>query len=104
MTEASAGPYGNRARLLERLDHMVEAGQVTQDEAAQLRTATTDDEFEAAIVAIRSRHAEPALRAAVEAGGMSQSDADTDLARIRSGEHPPGLRSHLGRYTRRRKG
>jgi CHASE3 domain sensor protein len=90
----------NRKRLLERLDHMVESGQVTAEEAGRLRSATTDAEFEAATVAIRTRHASASMSAAVEAGDMTQVEADTNLARVRNGEHPRGLRAHVARLTR----
>jgi hypothetical protein len=90
----------NRKRLLERLDHMVEAGQVTAEEAGRLRSATIDAEFDAATVAIRTRHASASMSAAVEAGDMTQVEADTNLARVRNGEHPRGLRAHVARLTR----
>jgi hypothetical protein len=90
----------NRKRLLERLDHMVEAGQVTAEEAGRLRSAMTDAEFDAATVAIRTRHASASMSAAVEAGDMTQVEADTNLARVRNGEHPRGLRAHVARLTR----
>jgi hypothetical protein len=102
MAEIFGGSYENRNRLLERLDHMVESGQVTDDEAARLRAAGTADEFEAAVVAIRTRHADARLTAVVDAGQMSQADADANLERIRSGEHPRGLRAHLARIAPRK--
>ncbi len=102
MAGAFGGEFKNRARLLERLDSMVESGRVTAEEAARLRSAKSDEEVEAAVVAIRSRHAEESLTRAVEAGQMSQSDADANLERIRHGEHPRGLRAHLNRIGRHR--
>jgi CHASE3 domain sensor protein len=90
----------NRKRLLERLDHMVESGQVTAEEAGRLRSATTDAEFEAATVAIRTRHASASMSAAVEAGQMTQAEADANLAGVRNGEHPRGLGAHVARLTR----
>ena len=100
MAEQFSDGFKNRARLLERLDHMVESGQVTPQEAAQLRAARSESEHEAAVVAIRARHAQSRLDAAVAAGQMTQADADTNLARIRAGEHPRGLRAHLRRFGR----
>ena len=91
--------YKNRSRLLERLDRMVASGQVTDTEAAQLRAAETEDEFDAAVTAIRTRHAGARLRAAVDDGHMSEEEAEANLARIRAGEHPRGLRALLGRLT-----
>jgi hypothetical protein len=92
--------FKNRQRLLERLDRVVRSGQVTDQEATRLRQAESDSEFQAAVAAIRSRHAGARLSAAVEAGQMSQSEADANLERIRRGEHPKGLRAHLGRLGR----
>ena len=100
MDELSEDTLKNRDRLLRRLDRMVEAGQVTELEASQLREANSDDQFQAVVTAIRSRHASQRLAAAVEAGQMSQADADVNLERIRRGEHPKGLRAHLGRLAR----
>ena len=47
----------NRNRLLERLDHFVRSGQVTEEEATDLRAATNDEDYEAVVVRIRTRHA-----------------------------------------------
>jgi hypothetical protein len=33
---------------------------------------------------------------------MTQAEADANLARIRNGEHPSGLRAHLARITPRK--
>lgn len=96
--------FKNRQRLLGRLDRMVASGQVTDVEAGQLRAAEDEAQFQAAVTAIRSRHAGTRLAAAVTAGEMSQSEADANLDRIRRGEHPRGLRAHLGRLSRRRDG
>lgn len=85
----------NRGRVLERLGRMVAKGQVSAVEADRLRAARTDEEHDAAVVAIRSRHAEARLNAAVESGAMSRTEADENLARIQQGEHPRGLRAHL---------
>jgi hypothetical protein len=101
MAQPFEGASRNRTRLLERLEHMVESGQVTAEEAGRLRTADTDAEFEAATVAIRTRHAGASMRAAVEAGQMTQAEADANLERIRNGEHPRGLRAHVARIARR---
>jgi hypothetical protein len=89
------GSPRNRKRLLERLDHMMAIGQVTQAEAQRLRAANGPEEFEAAVVEIRVRHATTKLDAAVANGQMSQTEADNNAERIRHGEHPRALRSHL---------
>ncbi|MGI8775829.1 MAG: hypothetical protein ACR2LJ_00220 [Acidimicrobiales bacterium] len=97
-----ADPNTHR-RLLERLDHMVESGRVTDDEAARLRAATGPQESEQAVGDIRLRHAGARLDAAVADGGMSREEADGFLERLRNGEHPRGLRSHLAKLRPRRR-
>jgi hypothetical protein len=88
------GP-GRREKLLEGLDRMVESGQVTETEAARLRTAADPDEFENAVRGIRVRHAGAKMDAAVEGGNMTQEEANANLARLEAGEHPRSLRAHL---------
>jgi hypothetical protein len=89
----------NRKRLLERLDHMVRSGQVTEEEATDLRAATNDEDYDAAIVRIRTRHAKARLDAAVQAGQMTQAEANANLDEIQRGMHPRGLRAHLRKFT-----
>jgi hypothetical protein len=91
----NGGSPRDRKPLLKRLDHMVATGQVTETEAQRLRAANGPEELEAAVVEVRLRHATTKLDAAVASGRMSQSDADNNAERIRRGEHPRGLRSHL---------
>ena len=93
--DSHTGPV-NRDRLIERLDNMVETGQVTETEAARMRGAGPS-EFENAVRAIRVRHAGARLDAAVGAGQMSQEEADAYLERMKNGEHPQSLRAHLRR-------
>ena len=89
----------NRERLLERLDHMVRSGQVTPEEATDLRAATNAEDYEVAVVRIRTRHARARLDAAVEAGQMTQAEANANLEELQKGEHPRGLRAHLRKIT-----
>ena len=84
-----------RDNVLRQLDRMVEQGQVTADEATRLRAADTAEEFDAAIGAIRARHAGASLDAAVRRGDMSPDEAAANLESIRSGAHPRGLRARL---------
>lgn len=93
--------WKKRERLVERLDHMVESGRVTEDEANRLRAASGPAEFDDATRSISVRHAKARLDAAVEDGGMSQEEADGFLARLRNGEHPRSLRAHLGKFRSR---
>ena len=95
-SQAAEGPFQkSRSGLLARLARMVEQGQVTQAEAERFRTAPDAAAFEAAELAVRLRHAGTRLSAAVAGGTMSQAEADATLERLRQGEHPQGLRSHL---------
>lgn len=85
----------NQDRLVERLDHMVEIGRVTEVEAARVRAASGADELDQAVRAIRLRHAGDRLDAAVAAGHMTRSQADTHLEGLANGDHPGDLRSLL---------
>jgi polyhydroxyalkanoate synthesis regulator phasin len=89
------GTPRNRARLVERLDHMVESGQLTDAEAARIRAATNEGEVEEAIRSIRVRHAGVGLKEAVESGDMAQEQADSYLERLQNGEHLPSIRARL---------
>ena len=87
----------NRERILQRISAMVASGRVTEDEAANLRSAQSEEEFERAMGAIRARHAGEHLVSAVAEGDMSQAEADAHLERLRAGEHPNGLRARLSK-------
>jgi hypothetical protein len=82
-------------RILQQLDKMVASGQVTPEEAERMREAQGKPEFEAAVLDVRLRHAGERLHSAVDAGQMSQREADDQLDRLRKGEHPKGLRARL---------
>lgn len=92
-----------RARLVEQLDRMTEKGQVTAEEAGRIRSAADADAFDAAVLAVRVRHARARLDGAVERGDMSPQEADENLAALERGEHPKGLRSHLRRLEHRQR-
>jgi polyhydroxyalkanoate synthesis regulator phasin len=87
-----------RERIIEQLDHMVESGRITPEEAARLRAAEGTAEFDAVLNEVRARHAGALTQAAVADGGMRQEEADALLERVRHGEHPEGLRSRLRRH------
>jgi hypothetical protein len=89
----------NRGRLLERLDHLVGSGQVTAEEATDLRAATSAEDYEAAVVRVRTRHARARLDAAVEAGQMTEAEANANIEQLQKGEHPRALRAHLRKIT-----
>ncbi len=84
-----------RERLVERLEPMVESGRVTETEAARIRAAVEPKEFDDAVIDVRTRHARESLGAAVQGGQMTREDADAYLERIKKGERPKGLRSHV---------
>jgi len=99
--ETQMGPK-NRKRLVERLDTMVESGRVTEQEAGRLRAARGPGEFDDVVRGIRLRHAGTRLHDAVVDGSMSQEEADGYLERLGNGEHPRGLRAHLGKLRSKR--
>jgi hypothetical protein len=78
---------------------MVRSGQITAEEATDLRAATDADDYQAAVVRIRTRHARARLDAAVEAGKMTHAEANANLEQLQTGEHPRGLRAHLRKIT-----
>jgi hypothetical protein len=89
----------SRKHLLGQLDRMVGSGRITAEEATALRTATNAEDYEAAILKIRTRHARARLEAAVEAGQMTQAEAEANLEHVQKGEHPRALRAHLRKIT-----
>ncbi|MEO8899637.1 MAG: hypothetical protein ABI352_02195 [Candidatus Dormibacter sp.] len=98
--ENQTGPK-SRGRILERLDKMMASGRVTETEAARLRAAADEVQFDEAVRSIRVRHAGARLDAVVEGGQMTQEEAAGYLERLRKGEHPRSLRTHLGKLHRR---
>lgn len=79
MTDATSEPS---AALEARLDRMVEAGRVTAVEADRVSAATEPGEREAAMHAIRRRHASERVAAAAGAGVLSEAEARDAAARI----------------------
>ena len=87
-------------RLLQRLDKLVEAGRLTEDEAARLRAVADADELEEAARAIQLRHARARVDDGVTKGAVTRDEADDLLDRLDRGEDPRllrGLRRRLGR-------
>jgi polyhydroxyalkanoate synthesis regulator phasin len=84
-----------RERLVERLDHMVDSGRMTDLEAQRLQAAGDTGEFDDVVVDIRVRHAASKLGAAVEEGRLSREEANGFLERVRNREHPRSLRAQL---------
>ena len=91
-------PGKDQNKVLGQLDRMVSAGRVTSQEAERLRAAGTPAAFEAAMGAIRARHAGATLDAAVADGQLTQPEADELEQRIRAGDHSAGLRQHAQQW------
>jgi hypothetical protein len=85
-------------RIIGQIDKMVASGRITENEAVRLRSAEGTPEFDVAIGDIRARHAGAHMEGAIRAGEMSQEEADGYLERLRSGEHPKGLRAQLAKH------
>jgi hypothetical protein len=90
------GHHKSRARLLERLDTMVENGRLTKEEAERLRTAGESSEFDVAVHEIRLRHARARVDEAVEDGRLTRAEGDALVERLENGEDPRIVRG-LGR-------
>jgi len=96
--------FEHRARLLERLNRMVEADRLTEEEAARLRGATDANEFDDAIREVRSRHASEWIDEAVGDGRLTEEEADAFRVRLRNGEDPTFLRRLRRSKTARHRG
>ncbi|HMG25974.1 MAG TPA: hypothetical protein VKH36_04080 [Acidimicrobiia bacterium] len=93
----------DRDRALQRLDKMLEAGRVTEEEAERVRSATGSDDVDDAVGEIRVRHATEWLDEAVGKGRLTAEEAATVLDRLKNGEDPSALRGLLrGRRSRAR--
>jgi|SRR5579863_7008013 len=88
----------NQDRIIEQVDKMVASGRITDDEAARLRATKGTADFDAAVGAIRARHASAQMDGAIAEGEMTPEEADSYLERLRSGEHPKGLRARLRKH------
>jgi hypothetical protein len=99
MDVGTDGKVGSRRhpRLLERMDGMLAAGQVSEAEAQQLRAAEAPSQFEDAQRDIRVRHARSSLDAPVEDGTLTRGEAERYLAGLRNGMHPRSVPAQLGR-------
>lgn len=87
------------ARLDRRLDKMVTAGRLTEDEAEGLRAATTAEERENLARTIQLRHARGRIDEAVENGRLTEAEAKDFFDRLDSGEDLSflrGIRRHRG--------
>ncbi|MCA1672855.1 MAG: hypothetical protein LC799_11865 [Actinobacteria bacterium] len=79
-------------QLLERLDKLVRAGRLSDEEAARLRTAADTGQLDDAAREIQLRHASARVNEAVADGTITQEQARVLLERLASGEDPRFLR------------
>jgi hypothetical protein len=85
----------NEERIIERLDAMVAADRITEDEATRLRASVGTADFDDVLAGIRARHAQVHTDDAVAVGRMSSDEADGLVERVRAGEHSSELRRHI---------
>lgn len=74
---------------------------MTTEEVARLRSTEDPTAFDAAVHAVRTRHAQASLDAAVRAGTLGEPEAAELLARVRRGEHTAALRARIRRLAPR---
>jgi polyhydroxyalkanoate synthesis regulator phasin len=86
---------GKRARVIKRLDRMVDSGRLTDEEADRIRAAREPGEFDRVARDISVRHAQARVSAAVADGSITKQDAAEFVERLKTGEHPRSLRAHL---------
>ena len=79
---------GEPATLLARLDRMVAMGRITSEEATRVRAARDEAEKHAALTAIRVRHVQDRVEAALAEGRIEPDEADDVLRRLAEGEDP----------------
>jgi hypothetical protein len=81
---------GGVERRESRVDKLLVAGRITEDEAVRVRAGDGDD-ADAAVAEIRLRHVRDWLDAAVVDGRMSRAEADGIVERVERGEDPRSL-------------
>lgn len=82
--------------LLRRVDKLVEAGRLTDEEAARLRAAEATGDLEDVAREIRLRHARARVSEAVREGLLTEAEARASLDRLANGEDPRFLRGLRG--------
>lgn len=65
-----------REKVMKRLDQLIETGRLTADEAALLRSAQGDAEFDAAARQVRQRHVHEEVDAAVTANALTREEGN----------------------------
>jgi hypothetical protein len=81
-----------------QLTHLVESGQLTEAQAAQLQAG--DPAVAGLMAGIRARHATERLGRAVAAGRVSEDEASQLVEQVRAGDHSPELRREINRLVR----
>jgi hypothetical protein len=76
------------AQLLDRVDNMVRAGRISEEDGDRLRAAATSGDLDEAIADVRRKHAGARVAQAVESGRISPEDGAVLLERIERGEDP----------------
>lgn len=84
-------------RLFGRLEKMVAAGRITDEEAARLRAAAESGDLDAEVGRIRRGHVHAKVEAAVEEGSLTAAEAEKVLEQVENGAHPRVLRTLLRR-------
>ena len=80
--------------------HLRDSGRMSEEEAAALESADTDEAREAIMRRVRARHAAARLEAAVAAGDISADEADTLIEEVRRGDHSSALRRRINQVAR----
>jgi polyhydroxyalkanoate synthesis regulator phasin len=83
------------ARLIGRLDKMVQAGRLTEEDAERLRAAANSGQLDDAIREIQLKHARERVNTALENGRLGQEEARAIFDRLAKGEDPRFLRGLL---------
>lgn len=87
--------FSRAARLVERrdkLDKLIQAGRLTEDDAERLTAAAKSGELNDAAREMQLKHARARVNAAVEDGRLTQEDAQAIFDRLENGEDPRFLR------------
>ncbi len=75
-----------------RVDTLVKAGRLTEEDAARLRAVEETDELHDVAREIQLRHARKRVGEAVQEGILTEEEARTSLDRLADGEDPRFLR------------
>jgi CRISPR/Cas system-associated endoribonuclease Cas2 len=91
------------AQMLERVDKIVAAGRLTEEEGARLHAAAHSGGLDEELRKVRLRHAKARLQRSVESGRVSEDDAQRILERLNAGDDPRivlGLRAQAEDHRR----